>query len=126
MIMESCIWTNRHSRTVEDELFRYLLTDLALKSYTLLIVFIYKINDPRSKHLDPIFNQIASEIGVKNNLYPFAKVASGIDKPEIVKELPNIVVYHYGKVLARYIGLAEEYKVMDWLATSLKKVIYSS
>lgn len=87
-----------------------------------MIVFLYKVNDPRSKHLDPIVNQLASEIGVKNNLYPFAKVTAGLDKPEVVSELPNIVVYRYGKAVATYTGLAEEYKVMDWLARSLKKV----
>ena len=96
-----------------------------LKTHSLLIVFIYKVNEPRSKHLDPIINQISAEIGVKNGLYPFAKIAAGLDNPEVAKDLPNIVIYRYGKPVASYSGLAEEYKVMDWLATSLKKATNS-
>jgi hypothetical protein len=83
---------------------------------------IYKVKDPKSILLDPVFTQIASEIGMKQNMYPFAKVVAGLDDAEAANKMPHIVVYHYGKVVHRYSGSAQDFKVMEWLAEILDEV----
>ena len=57
-----------------------------IKTYTLLILFVWKAKDTRSGHMDEVITQIAKEIGLKENLYPFGKIAVGLETEQALED----------------------------------------
>ncbi len=50
-----------------------------IKTFNLLILFVWKAKDSRSHHMDSVFTQLAQEMGLKANIYPFGKIAVGLE-----------------------------------------------
>jgi hypothetical protein len=72
--------------------------------------------------MDPVFTQIASEIGLNKKMFPFAKVMAGLSDAKAANNMPDIVIYVDSKAKYNYKNDAEDYKVMDWLNNCLKQV----
>lgn len=72
--------------------------------------------------MDPVFTRIASEMGLKQNMYPFGKVTAGLDSAKAAHQMPDMVIYHHGKAKFRYKDEAEGFKMVDWLNNCLTEV----